>query len=57
MKVIIVVGVVGGATAAVRIRRLNEYAEITVFERSGYISYAIKKVSCVKSSAVDVSGQ
>ncbi|MDY5023448.1 MAG: FAD-dependent oxidoreductase, partial [Blautia sp.] len=33
-------GVAGGATAAARIRRLDETAEITVFERSGYISYA-----------------
>lgn len=40
MKVLIVGGVAGGATAAARIRRLNENAEITVFERSGYISYA-----------------
>ena len=40
MKVVIVGGVAGGATAAARIRRLNENAEIVVFERSGYISYA-----------------
>ncbi len=40
MKVIIVGGVAGGATAAARIRRLDEHGEITVFERSGYISYA-----------------
>ena len=40
MKVVIVGGVAGGATAAARIRRLNEKAEIVVFERSGYISYA-----------------
>ena len=40
MKVIIVGGVAGGATAAARIRRLDEHAEITVFERFGYISYA-----------------
>ena len=40
MKVIIVGGVAGGATAAARIRRLDEKAEITVFERSGYVSYA-----------------
>ena len=40
MKVVIVGGVAGGATAAARIRRLNERAEIVVFERSGYISYA-----------------
>ncbi len=40
MKVIIVGGVAGGASAAARIRRLDEQAEIIVFERSGYVSYA-----------------
>ena len=40
MKVVIVGGVAGGATAAARIRRLDENAEIVVFERSDYISYA-----------------
>ena len=40
MKIIIVGGVAGGATAAARIRRLNEHAEIIIFERSGFISYA-----------------
>ena len=40
MKVVIVGGVAGGASAAARIRRLDEQAEILVFERSGYISYA-----------------
>lgn len=40
MKVVIVGGVAGGATAAARLRRLDEHAQITVFERSGYISYA-----------------
>lgn len=40
MKVIIVGGVAGGATAAARIRRLDENAQITVFERSGHVSYA-----------------
>lgn len=40
MKVVIVGGVAGGATAAARIRRLDEHAEIIVFERSGYVSYA-----------------
>lgn len=39
MKVVIIGGVAGGATAAARIRRLDEQAEIIVFERSGYISY------------------
>ena len=40
MKVVIVGGVAGGATAAARIRRLDEQAEIVIFERSGYVSYA-----------------
>lgn len=40
MKVVIVGGVAGGATAAARIRRLDEQAEIVVFERTGYMSYA-----------------
>lgn len=40
MKVVIIGGVAGGATAAARIRRLDEQAEIVVLERSGFISYA-----------------
>ena len=40
MKVVIVGGVAGGATAAARLRRLDEQAEIIILERSGYISYA-----------------
>ena len=40
MKIVIVGGGAGGATAAARIRRLDEKAEIIVFERTGYISYA-----------------
>ena len=40
MKVVIVGGVAGGASAAARIRRLDETAEILVFERSGFVSYA-----------------
>ena len=40
MKVLIVGGVAGGASAAARIRRLDESAEIIVFEKTGYISYA-----------------
>ena len=32
MKIVIVGGVAGGATAAARIRRLNEHAEIIIFE-------------------------
>lgn len=40
MKVVIVGGVAGGATAAARLHRLDEQAQIVVFERSGYMSYA-----------------
>lgn len=40
MKIVIVGGVAGGASAAARIRRLDEQAEIVMFERSGYVSYA-----------------
>ena len=40
MKVVIIGGVAGGATAAARLRRLNESAEIVVLERGGYVSYA-----------------
>lgn len=40
MKVVIIGGVAGGATAAARLRRLDEQAEIVMLERSGYISYA-----------------
>lgn len=40
MKVVIIGGVAGGATAAARIRRLDEDAEVVVFERSGHVSYA-----------------
>lgn len=37
---VIVGGVAGGAGAAARLRRLDENAEITIFERGDYVSYA-----------------
>ena len=40
MKVVIIGGVAGGATAAARLRRLDESAEIIILERTGYVSYA-----------------
>ena len=40
MKYVIVGGVAGGATAAARIRRNTEKAEIILFEKGEYISYA-----------------
>ncbi|HWR18550.1 MAG TPA: FAD-dependent oxidoreductase [Clostridia bacterium] len=39
-KVVIIGGVAGGATAAARLRRLDETAEIVLIERGEYISYA-----------------
>ena len=40
MKVVIIGGVAGGASAAARLRRLDEQAEILLFERGEYISFA-----------------
>ena len=40
MKVVIIGGVAGGATAATKIRRMDEFAEIIIFERTNYVSYA-----------------
>lgn len=40
MKYLIVGGVAGGATAAARLRRNDEQAEIVLFEKGRYISYA-----------------
>lgn len=40
MKIIIVGGVAGGMSAATRLRRLSEDAEIIVVERSGHVSFA-----------------
>lgn len=40
MRTIIIGGVAGGMSAATRLRRLDESAEIIVLERSGYVSFA-----------------
>ena len=40
MRIIVIGGVAGGMSAATRLRRLDESAEIIVIERSGYVSYA-----------------
>lgn len=39
-KVLIIGGVAGGASAAARLRRLNEHVEIILFEKGEYISFA-----------------
>lgn len=40
MKYVVVGGVAGGATAAARLRRIDEKVEIVLFEKGDYISYA-----------------
>ena len=40
MKYIIIGAVAGGASAAARLRRLDEHAEIVIFEKGEHISYA-----------------
>ncbi len=40
MKLVVVGGVAGGASAAARVRRLDEHADIVVLERDEYVSYA-----------------
>ncbi|MCI8669031.1 MAG: CoA-disulfide reductase [Lachnospiraceae bacterium] len=40
MKTVIIGGVAGGASAAARLRRLDESAEIIIFERGEYVSFA-----------------
>ena len=40
LKTVIIGGVAGGMSAATRLRRLDETAEIVVLERSGYVSFA-----------------
>lgn len=40
MKILIIGGVAGGATTAARLRRIDENAEIILFERGEYVSYA-----------------
>ena len=39
-KIVVIGGVAGGMSFAARMRRLDETAEITVIEKSGYVSYA-----------------
>ena len=40
MKIIIIGAVAGGASAAARLRRMDEQANILIFEKGDYISYA-----------------
>ena len=40
MKIVIIGGVAGGASAAVKARRVNEDADIVIFEKGPYVSFA-----------------
>jgi len=40
MKIVVIGGVAGGASAAARARRLNEQAEIVILERGKHVSFA-----------------
>ncbi|HIZ53450.1 MAG TPA: pyridine nucleotide-disulfide oxidoreductase, partial [Candidatus Enterococcus avicola] len=39
-KIVIVGGVAGGASTAARVRRLDEHAEIVMFERGPFVSFS-----------------
>ncbi len=49
MKTVIIGGVAGGATAAARLRRLDEQAEIVIPERGEYVSFANCGLNVCKS--------
>ena len=49
MKVLIIGGVAGGATAAARLRELNEKAEIIVLRRA--VMYPMPTAACPTTSA------
>ena len=55
MKIIIVGGVAGGATAAARTRRLNEQAEIIIFEHEG--STMVKRIAAVGGETIEANGK
>ena len=40
MKLVVIGGVAGGANAAVKARRMNEFAKITIFDKGPYVSFA-----------------
>ena len=40
MKLVVVGGVAGGASVAARVRRLQEQAEIIIFERGQHVSFS-----------------
>ena len=55
MKVVVVGGVAGGASAAARVRRLDAKAEIKVFEKGQYVSFSNCSLPYYLSSVVEES--
>lgn len=54
-KIVIVGGVAGGATAAARLRRLDEFAEIIMFEKGPHVSFSNCSLPYYLSGTVDTS--
>lgn len=48
MKYIIIGGVAGGATAAARLRRVDEKSDILLFEKGKYISYGAQNETYIE---------
>ena len=55
-RILIVGGVTGGASAAARLRRLDESAEIVIFERGPHVSYSNCSLPYFLSRVVPDSG-
>lgn len=55
MKVIVIGGVAGGASAAARVRRLDEAAEVIMFERGEHVSFSNCGLPYYLSGEVDAS--
>ena len=46
-RILIVGGVAGGASCAARLRRMDEQAEIIIFERGGDVSFVVDELKAV----------
>lgn len=53
MKYVVIGGVAGGASFACRLRRLDEFAEIKIYEKSNFVSYANCGLPYYISSTID----
>ena len=57
MKYVVIGGVAGGASFACRLRRLDEFAEIKIYEKSNFVSYANCGLPYYISSTIDDKGK